>query len=130
MNAEQYTTILHHELLSSIEGYGLETDEVYFQHDNAPCHTAVSVKRWLDDHDIEVLSWPAQSPDLNPIEHLWDWLKRDVYRKPQAGSLDQLWDYVKDSWSKVTSSQCEALVCSMPSRLEEVRKQKGGYTHY
>src|SRR4029434_9626483 len=54
-------------------------EEWFFQQDNAPCHTARSVKVWMKDHQIRTLSsWPAQSPDLNPIENLWNVIQRKM----------------------------------------------------
>ena len=62
-----------------------------FQQDNTSPHTSRSMRQWFSAHKIEALDWPAQSPDLNPIENLWDIISRrlqsQMWRKP-----DELWE--------------------------------------
>ena len=53
-----------------------------FQHDNAPVHKARSIHKWFVMIGVEELDWPAQSPDLNPIEHLWDELEQRLQARP------------------------------------------------
>ncbi|GFW20663.1 hypothetical protein TNCV_1048861 [Trichonephila clavipes] len=50
----------------------------FFMDDNAPCHRTVAAEQLLESEDIERMDWPARSPDLNPIEHVWDFLRQTL----------------------------------------------------
>ncbi len=106
---------------------------MYFQQDNAPCHKAEIISDWFLEHDNEftLLKWPPQSPDLNPIEHLWDVVEREIHiMDVQSTNLQQLRDAIMSIWSK-TSEECfRHLVESMPRRIKTVLKEKGGPTRY
>lgn len=77
------------------------------------------------------MPWPAQSPDMNPIEHLWAYVKRQLanYAEPPAG-INDLWDRVQDIWSSIPASIVENLYCSMPTRVNQLHKVKGSWTSY
>ena len=131
MNAEVYTGILDDYLLQTIDYYKLDTNKIVFQQDNDPKHTSHAARKWFENNGIEVLGWPAQSPDLNPIEHLWGHLKKRLaeYEIAPNGMLE-LWERVETEWDKITPDICMNLIDSMPRHIAAVLKAKGGYTKY
>lgn len=131
MDATLYTEILTDNLLGTIQYFGWNTAEVIFQQDNDPKHTSRLARKWFPDHDMEVLDWPAQSADLNPIEHLWHHLKRMLATyETFPSSIAELWERVQDEWNKIPLQTCLDLIDSMPRRVEAVLRAKGGYTKY
>ena len=88
LNAEAYQEILENYLIPSIDLMDNKED-VIFQQDNAPCHTAHKIRDFFNANNIKTMNWPPNSPDLNCIENLWSWLDTKL-SKIQIFNLDQL----------------------------------------
>ncbi len=77
-----YQEVLEHFMLPAADQLYGDADLI-FQQDLAPAHSAKATSTWFKDHGIPVLNWPANSPDLNPIENLWGIVKRKMrYARP------------------------------------------------
>ena len=88
VNAAVYQEILEHFMLPSADKLYGDADFI-FQQDLAPAHSAKTTTNWFADHDITVLDWPVNSPDLNPIENLWGIVKRKM-RNTRPNNTDEL----------------------------------------
>ncbi|WP_461043421.1 transposase, partial [Streptomyces sundarbansensis] len=111
---------------------GLRKEQLLFQHDNDPKHTVKAVREYLNEQNYEVLEWPAHSPDLNPIEHMWALFKRKLneYESPPKG-VQELYERVVDIWyNQITREDRLKVIDSMPDRIQAVIKAKGYWTKY
>nr|KAF6310699.1 hypothetical protein mMyoMyo1_008757 [Myotis myotis] len=105
----------------------------FFQQENAPCHGACIVQEWFQEHegDFTLLRWPPESPDLNPVEHLWDEIKRAIRQLvPQPSNLTELDSAIHQAWCQIPRINFQHLVESVPRRIAAVLKAKSGPTKY
>ena len=111
--------------------HGYDHDDVFFQQDNDPKHTSRLAKTWFSEHGIRVLPWPSCSPDLNPIEHVWNYVDCKIRARPiQPTSIAELKRAIEEEWYAIPLEYIQSLFDSMPRRIEAVLKAKGGYTKY
>jgi transposase len=134
MDQHLYKRILEGELHDTITWYELDEEEMVFQHDNDPKHTSKSVRSYLAEQEFKTMLWPAQSPDLNPIENAWNHLKSAIYdvrkyAKPASG-LKELWRRVETEWEALDADYISNLYESMPRRMLACIKAKGRWTKY
>jgi transposase len=130
INSFKYTEILKYNLIPFLESLD-DTICYSFQDDNASSHKSNETMEWKEDNLLSCLPWPAQSPDLNPIEHLWDVLERKVrLRKPHPKNKKELVNVLQEEWNKIEPKVLENLIESMPRRIKAVIEANGYSTRY
>ena len=127
LTADRYVEeVLEPHVLSQREEIG---EGFILQQDNARPHIAQVTREFLQAEGIEVLVWPANSPDLNPIEHLWDELKRRVNKRNNR-NLQELRQAIIEEWHNIPQDLINKIIKSMRRRCQAVLAANGGATRY
>jgi hypothetical protein len=108
-------------------------DKAVFMQDGAPAHTAKTTLDLLRQRFPTMWSkgrWPGNSPDLNPIEHLWPILQDSIYVRPRPRNRADLISRVQEAWSNISFELLQRLVHSMPARIEACHQSGGGRSGY
>jgi transposase len=128
VNGVYYKSILEQNLHATVDVMGLSSNYEFVQ-DGAPAHRASVVRSYLNENGIRLLNHPAQSPDLNPIENIWAIIKRQLSQKP-ATSIEDLKTRIQELWYDIDPSVVQGLYRTMPRRIQDVLKTRGGHTRY
>ncbi|CEG84809.1 hypothetical protein RMATCC62417_18562 [Rhizopus microsporus] len=132
IDSKLYCQILSEDLMATLGDYHLDAADIVFQQDNDPKHHSKLATKWFQENNVKLLEWPAYSPDLDPIENLWDFLKvRLCAYETEPKSMHELFERVRQIWyEEVTPELCDKLICSMSDRLRKVAKANGGQIDY
>jgi len=109
----------------------IQQHNLTLQQDNARSHAARLTQDFLQAQGVDVLPWPAYSPDLSPIEHLWDHLDRRVRsHDPPPQTLPALRQALQEEWDNFPQPKIRRLISSMRRRCMAVREAGGGHMRY
>ena len=131
MTAKRYRNIvLKPYLKQSLRKAGITRNKAIFQQDGATFHTAKLIGTYLDNIGIQYIKpWPGNSPDLNPIEHVWARMKQQLQHR-DTSTLEKLGNEIQDTWKNMDRTFIKNLIDSVPNRLQEVIDRKGKATSY
>ncbi|GFX01291.1 transposable element Tcb2 transposase [Trichonephila clavipes] len=105
---------------------GVVGPDFIFMDYNAPCHRAVLIDDFLETENIQRMSWPAYSPDLNPIEHVWDMLGRQIAALSHPpSSVTELKRALQEDWYRLSPQLIHHLIASMPPSTNRRCRQPG-----
>jgi transposase len=128
LNARRYQSILALNLVSSAHQFWPQ-GQWWYQQDNWSVHTAGTSQVWFHNHGIDLIDWPAWSPDLNPIENLWNDLKRRVYAH-HSKTMEELEHWIGIEWQATDLNFISHICRSMPRRLQLLRANHGHKISY
>lgn len=130
VNGDEYARLLQTHLLPFVNNHFGGVANCILQDDNAPAHRAAAVSELKDQLHLRTLRWPSRSPDMNPIEHVWDFIKRSVQRQNPPQTVAELRNAVANAWQEIPQDFFRRLVLGMPRRVNALLLARGGYTRF
>lgn len=130
LNAQLMCGIYEKKLLPTARNwFGVDPSAWYLQEDNDPKHTSKRCKTWRAENQVQRLPWPSNSPDLNPIENVWSYMKSQIRGKSfrSAAALERK---IKTIWKHLSPEYAQSLVNSMSDRLNAVLRNDGDWILY
>ncbi|KZO94251.1 hypothetical protein CALVIDRAFT_464042, partial [Calocera viscosa TUFC12733] len=105
--------------------------DIIYQHDNDSKSKTPGVMQWLSRHEIFLMDWPPYSPDLNPIENAWQYLKARLRKRHNAARThEEVWEAAVEEWDRIPRAYIEKLYESMPRRVAQCIQNNGYHTKY
>lgn len=129
LDATLMLTILRTHLIESAERSNISDGQWWLLQDNDPKHKSKKVDTWIKQHGVDCIDFPPYSPDLNPIENLWNDVARRV-EKRQATTMELLQEVVAEEWAATSTQFIRTLAHSMPARCQAVINANGNHTSY
>ena len=128
LNAQRY---INQVLQPEVPPFIQQNPNTLFQQDNARPHVARQTLQYLNVNNVQTLPWPARSPDLNLIEHLWDYIDRRIrLRQHQPHTRQQHIHALMDEWKQIPAAFIRRLTFSARRRVQACLNANGGHTRY
>ena len=107
------------------------TSGLIFMDDDAFSHTAKITKAFKREHDILSMNWSACSPNLNPIENIWNLLKNWLDAcESHPSTKNEIKQAVVEEWDKITVKKIHKHIDSMSEQIQKIIGNLGGHTHW
>ena len=107
-----------------------DPQSLLFMEDGAPVHRSTLPKQWREAQKMTKITWPTNSPDLNPIENLWMILKDRIQNDTRPNNKQELVESIEWAWEAITMETLEILLASMSHRMRAVIKGGGNSTRW
>jgi hypothetical protein len=127
-NQTTYKQLLMEQVLPE---FAASNVDLVFQHDNAPCHTARSIKAFLEERNMQCLNWPPQSPDLSPIEWMWNVIKMKLKAmNPRPRTKEAIIEAVYFIWTNLDPEIGKKVCMTFRKRMQECINKNGHLTGF
>ena len=117
MKSDKYISVLENKISEYKEQFKLKKN--IFQQDNARYHTSYKMIKYFSDNQIEVMLWPPNSPDLNPIENVWNLIKRQLGKRYYK-TICEMKQYTLEIANNLSVEIINSLISSMDNRIESL----------